>query len=458
MAIKEDKEKTIVKKFDVFVIGSGIAGQTAAKACVAAGLKVAIADRREYGGVCANRGCDPKKVLLGPTEAWEKALQLQGRGLIGMPRIKWKKLQKFKRKFTSAVPKKTEENLEKLGIKLYYQSPKFLDENTLSVEGKTVYADKVVIATGYEPQPLAFDGAKYLKESDDFLNLKKLPKNIVFVGAGYIGMEFAHMAARSGSKVTVIDFADSPLGSFDSDIVKELTEYSKKMGIEFIFKAEVKSIKKTKKKYKLSYKKGGKSESVKSHLMFNTAGRIPSISELDLEKGNVAFDEKGIDTDAYLQSKSNPNVYACGDVSDHDVPLTPLSGRQGYVVGENIVKGNKKKLDTPFIPSVVFTLPNIASVGYSEAEAKDRYKNVIVKHGSVPDWFNAKRINAPVYAYKILLNERTEEIVGAHLIGPEAGETINLFTMAINNQMTAGDIKRTIFTYPSWANDVKSMV
>lgn len=454
----EKKEKRVGKKFDVFVIGSGIAGRTVAKACVAAGLKVAIADRREYGGVCANRGCDPKKVLLGATEAWEMAEQLQGKGLESMPKIKWKKLQKFKRKFTSAVPKSTEETLEKLGMKLYHQSPKFLDENTLSVEGKTVLADKIVIATGYEPRPLPFDGAKYLKVSDDFLNLKKLPKSILFIGAGYVGMEFAHMAARSGSKVTLIDFADRPLGPFDSDLVKELTEYSKKMGIEFIFKADVKSIKKTKKKYRITYKKGGKTESLKAHMMFNTAGRIPSISDLDLEKGNVAFDEKGIETDAYLQSKSNPNVYACGDVSDHDVPLTPLSGRQGYVVGENIVNGNKKKLDTPVIPSVVFTLPNMASVGYSEAEAKDRYKNVIVKQGSVPNWFNAKRINAPVYAYKILLNERTEEIVGAHIIAPEAAETINLFTMAINNKMTAKDVKRTIFTYPSWGNDIKSML
>ncbi len=445
-------------KFDVFVIGSGIAGQTAAKACVAGGLKVAIADRREYGGTCSNRGCDPKKVLLGPTEVWQEAKNLQGKGLKSMPTIKWKKLQKFKRKFTSAVPKKTEENLEKLGMKLYHQSPKFLDESSLSVEGKTIHADKIVIATGYEPRTLPFDGAKYLRESDDFLNLKKLPKSILFIGAGYIGMEFAHMAARSGSKVTVIDFADRPLGPFDAELVKELTEYSKNMGIGFIFKADIKSIKKTKKKYKLSYKKGGKTASLKAHMMFNTAGRIPSISDLDLEKGNVSFDEKGVQTDAYLQSKSNPNVYVCGDVSDQDVPLTPLSGRQGYVVGENIVNGNKKKLDTPVIPSVVFTLPNMASVGYSEAEAKDRYKNVIVKLGSVPDWFNAKRVNAPVYAYKILLNKRTEEIVGAHLIGPEAGETINLFAMAINNKMTAKDVKRTIFTYPSWGNDIKSML
>ena len=455
MAEKKNKSET---KFDVFVIGSGIAGQTAAKACVKAGMKVAIADRREYGGTCANRGCDPKKVLLGATEALEASKNLKGKGIAKPPKIKWKKLQKFKTKFTSAIPKTTEENLEKLGMKLYHQSPKFLDENTLSVEGKTVHADKIVIATGYEPRRLSFDGAKLLMKSDDFLELKKLPKSIAFIGAGYIGMEFAHMAARAGKKVTVFDNGDRPLSPFDADMVSHLTEYSKKLGINFVFKADIQSVKKGKKRYKLTYKVGGKNKKLKAMSIFNTAGRIPALSELDLAKGGVAHDETGVEVNSYLQSKTNSNVYACGDVSANDVPLTPLSGLEGYIVGENIVNGNKKKSDTPFIPSVVFTLPNLASVGYSEAEAKDRYKNVIVRQASVPDWFNAERINAPVYAYKILLNERTEEVVGAHLVGPEAGETINLFAMAINNKMTAKQIKRTIFTYPSWANDIKSMV
>ena len=453
---KENKESKA--NYDVFVIGTGVAGQTAAKACVQAGLSVAIADRREFGGVCSNRGCDPKKVILGATEAWQLSKHLKGKGLKNTPKISWKKLQKFKENFTKAIPKKTEEKLNKLGIKLYYQSPKFLSENTLLVEGTTIQAKKIVIASGYEPRPLDIDGAKYLLQSDDFLNLKKLPKRILFIGSGYIGMEFAHMAARAGSKVTVIDSGQRPLSNFDKDMVDALTSYSKNLGIEFIFNADVRAVKKKKNKFIISYKKNKKSVEVKTNLVFNTAGRIPSISELDLEKGNVAFSEDGVTVNTYLQSKTNQNVYACGDVSDHDVPLTPLSGLQGHIVGENLVNGNKKKADTPVIPSVVFTLPNLASVGYSEAEANERYKNVTVKQGSGADWFNAKRINAPVYGYKILLNERTGEIVGAHLIGPEVGETINLLAMAINNKLTAHDIKSMIFTYPSWGNDLKKMV
>mgnify|MGYP001444304210 CR=1 FL=1 len=125
---------------------------------------------------------------------------------------------------------------------------------------------------------------------------------------------------------------------------------------------------------------------------------------------------------------------------------------------ENILKNNQKKVDIPVIPSVVFTLPHLASVGYSEEEAKSRYKNVVVKTNDATKWFNAKRINASIYAYKIILNERTEEIVGAHLLGPQAAETINIMTMAINQKMKADELQATLFTYPSWTNDLKSMV
>ncbi|PKA98699.1 glutathione reductase (NADPH) [Flavobacteriaceae bacterium MAR_2009_75] len=446
------------KEYDVFVIGSGIAGQTVAMNSSKAGLKVAIADIREFGGVCANRGCDPKKVLLGATEVLEVAQNLKGKGIRKELKIDWAELQKYKQNFTKAVPASTEEKLRDAGIKLYHQSPKFLDKDILFVEGKTVKANKIVVATGLVPRKLAVKGNKHFKTSDDFLNLKKLPKKIVFIGAGYIGMEFAHMAARAGVDVTMIDVEKRPLTAFDPDLVEELTKYSKKIGIDFVFGARLQSVKKLRKNFKVAYEKDGKSNSLKARMVFNTAGRVPAISELDLEKGSVEFNDNGIAVNSYLQSKTNKTVYACGDVSDNGLPLTPLSGREGYVVSKNIINGNQKKLKTPVIPSVVFTLPNLASVGFSEEEAKKRYKNILVKEGSAKNWFNAKRINAPCYRYKIILNERTEEIVGAHILSPEAGETINIFAMAINQGMTADELQGTVFTYPSWINDVKSMV
>ena len=445
-------------EFDVFVIGSGVAGQTVAKACTDKGLTVAVTDIREFGGTCANRGCDPKKILLGAIEAYEFSKNLKGKGISRTAKIDWKQLQKFKRNFTSNIPASTEHNLIELGITLFHQSPTFLDKNTLLVEGKKIIAKKIVIATGLVPRTLTLPGAKHFKESDDFLNLKKLPKKIVFVGGGYIGMEFAHMAARAGAMVTVIDTGKRPLHAFDEDLVNELRKYSETLGINFIFNAKPIALKKKRKQLTLTYESKGKEHTIEAEAFFNTAGRVPALASLDLEKGNVDFSDKGVETNAYLQSTSNANVYACGDVSDKNLPLTPLSGRQGYVVAENIINGNDKVLEVPVIPSVVFTSPNLATVGYSEEEARSRYKNIRVNFEVATDWFNAKRINAPLYAFKIIMNDRTGEIVGAHLLGPDAGETINIFTLAVANKMTEKDIKSTIFSYPSWGNDIKSMV
>ncbi len=446
------------RKFDVFVIGSGVAGRSVAVACAKKGLSTAIADNREFGGVCANRGCDPKKVILGPTEVLEMAAGLKGKGIDKLPKLNWKALQKFKATFTDYIPSAVEDKLKGLNITLFHQSPKFIDKNTLVVEGKTICADKIVIATGRVPRTLSFSGTELLRNSDDFLHLKKLPKSIVFIGAGYIGMEFAHIAARCGSDVTVIEHGDTALKNFDTDLVNELITYSKTLGIRFIFNAEINKLIKHKKNCELFYSNNKKKHSVKARLVINTAGRVPAVEALNLDKADIAFSEDGITCNEFMQSITNGSVYACGDVSSHSLPLTPLSGIEAKVVGKNIINGNSEKIDIPLVPSAVFTLPNLASVGYQENAAKSRYKNVTVNYAVVPDWYNAKRINARLYAYKIFINSRTKKIVGAHLLGPHAAETVNLFTLAMQNEMTTDEVKRMIFTYPSWGNDIKIMM
>lgn len=448
----------VMKKVDVFVIGSGGAGQMVAEICTNNGLKVAIADNREYGGTCANRGCNPKKVLLASIEAYELANNLKDKGISAKPTLDWKALQGFKREFTKGVPLTTEKELKQLGIQLYHQSPKFIDEHTLSIEGKTIKANKIVIATGQIPRKLEFKGAKLLKNSDEFLRMGKLPKNLVFIGGGYVAMEFAHMAARAGSKVTIIEQGETILKAFDRDLTSLLKKASEDLGIKFFLNAETIQIKKLKKNLRIDFKQGGKEKSLKTRSIFNTAGRVPAITSLNLEMGKVSYSEKGIQVNEFLQNTGNTKVYACGDVSAHSLPLTPLTGLEGAIVAENIIHGNKKKIVTPAVPSAVFTLPNLASVGLSEEEAKSKYKKVTINYKSVPEWFNAKRINAPAYAYKIISNERTKKIVGAHLLSPHAAETINMFAIAINQQMTTETLKSMIFTYPSWANDIKSML
>jgi len=444
-------------KYDVFVIGSGIAGQTAAEICAKEGLKVAISDNRAFGGTCAIRGCDPKKVMLQFAEITQKAKHLKGLGFTKLPKINWQDILNFKDNFTEVVPKSTEKDLSDLDIDLYHQSPKFISKNKIFVEGKTVIADKFVIATGLIPRTLKFKGAEFLKTSDDFFNLKKLPKSVTFIGSGYIGMEFCFLLSTLGCKVTMIDRGPRILSQFEESLTEKIKQNLANNGVEFIFDADVLTVEKGRKKLKLNYKVGKEERSLKSHIIFNTSGRVPSLEALNLENAAIKSDESGVLVNDYLQSSSAKHVFACGDVSSKSLPLTPLSGLQGYIVGHNILKARSKKFKNPLVPSIVFTDPNLAMVGYLEEEAKQRYKNIKVYEGDASNWYNAKKENAPFYAYKIIVNKRTDQIVGAHLLSSAANETINIFTTAMNAKMTVSEFKKMIFTYPSYASDLKSM-
>jgi glutathione reductase (NADPH) len=284
---------------------------------------------------------------------------------------------------------------------------------------------------------------------------------MVFIGSGYIGMEFAHIAARFGVKVTMVDMASRPLSNFDEDMVQYLQQVSEEdLGIEFIFNTQITEIEKLQKNFRVKGIKDGKEVSAKAEMVFNTAGRVPSIEELDLEKGKVAFSKKGITVNEFLQNPGNKNVYACGDVSASDgLPLTPLSSQESKIVATNVLdEKTQKKANYPPQPTAVFTLPNMASVGLSEKEAKAQGYDFTLDHKLVPKWFSAKHINEKIYAYKTLVDNKTGLVIGAHLIGPEAGEIINMFVMAMCGELDCLSIKKMIFTYPSWAGDIKGMV
>lgn len=449
-----------IKEFDVFVVGTGSAGQMVATACAKAGKRVAIADNREYGGTCANRGCDPKKVLVGLTEILMRAHNMKNEGIIKLPEFSWEDLQKFKLNFTDAVPFVNERKLKQDGVKLYHQSPKFLDELTLSIEGKTVTAKKIVIATGQKPRRLYFPGAHYALTSNDFLELEKLPKSMIFIGGGYVGMELAHIAARLGVEVTLIHSHERPLNNFDPDMVDFLVKASEDLGIKFILNAQANSIEKLQKYYRVAANQEGKTVTAKAEMVFLTAGRVPSIDELEVEKGQVSYTKRGISVNKKLQNPSNKNVYACGDVSDtQGLPLTPLANYEPEIVVSQLLdKKEKKEVNYPPQPSVVFTLPNIASIGLSEKEAKEKQPEVIIKKQNAVKWYSAKHINDSTYAFKTIVEKKTGKIIGVHLVGFGAGEIINLFALAMAHHLSVKDIKETIFAYPTWGNDIKAML
>src|SRR6202047_1614403 len=223
----------MIMKFVVIAIGAGSAASTVASRCREAGWQVAIVDSRPFGGTCALRGCDPKKVLVGAAEAVDWTRRMKGRGIEAAKlRIDWPELMRFKRSFTEPVPKRREEGFAKAGIAAFHGRARFVGPTAVQVGKETLQARYVVIAAGEIPADLGIPGAEYLTTSDQFLELNELPRRILFVGGGYIAFEFAHVAACAGSQGTVLHRGPRPLALFDPDLVDQLVERTRQLGID----------------------------------------------------------------------------------------------------------------------------------------------------------------------------------------------------------------------------------
>ncbi|MEQ8648827.1 MAG: NAD(P)/FAD-dependent oxidoreductase [Cyclobacteriaceae bacterium] len=444
-------------KYDVIVIGSGMAGMTIANKCAKKGLRTAVTDSRPYGGTCALRGCDPKKILVGAAEIIDRVNKMKGIGIEGDSSINWQDLMAYKNDFVSKMPKGVEKGYEKAGVDMYHGAASFESKDTVRIGDNLLEADKIVIATGARPVILDIPGGGLPIDSTDFLNLKELPKEITFIGGGYIAMEFAHLAARAGSKVTIIHRGKTPLENFEADIVKHLVNATEELGIELHLESDVVAVEKTDNGFTVKAVSKNGEKTNQTDLVVNAAGRVPELDGMNLEKANISYSKKGIQVNEYLQSKTNPSVYAAGDAADSlGLNLTPVAVMEGHAVAANIIRGNSKTPDYTEMPSAVFTLPTLASVGMTEKQAKEAGKEYRVKDGSASNWYNAKRINESTYAYKVL-SDNEGYILGAHIIGPHAEEMINLFAMAIRGKLTVSDIRNMVYAYPSMGSDIGSM-
>ncbi|MBF8965444.1 NAD(P)/FAD-dependent oxidoreductase [Pontibacter sp. FD36] len=445
-------------QYDVFVIGAGMAGAAVAKKCAKAGLKTAISDFRSYGGTCALRGCDPKKVLIDGASLQEQVQRHLGKGLSGEVKIDWGELMAFKDTFTDPVPENMEKGFEKAGIDTYHVPVSFLNESTLQVGQEEITAEKIVVVSGARPKELDMPGAVHAITSDDFFNLSQLPKHITFLGGGYISFEFAHLVARAGASVTIIEHGPRPLKHFEQDMVDELVRVSKEAGIDIRLNCQAKRITQHGSGYEVSLEGEAGRGTLVTGLVVSAIGRVPEVGQLNLEKGNVVHGRKGIEVNGYLQSTSNHRVYAAGDVADtQGLPLTPVAVYEGHFLATNIIKGNSKKVNYPEIPTVVFTIPSLASVGLTESQAQEQGLNYQVNTHDATQWFNGRRHRANAYFYKLLVSKTDGSILGAHLVGPLAEETINIYALAMKAGMKARDLKSFLFSYPTMASDVSYM-
>ncbi len=445
---------------DLIVIGTGTAGSAPAYRCRRAGWRVAVVDELPYGGTCALRGCDPKKVLLGAAELVDWHRRMQGRGVSGDARISWPDLMQFKRTFTDPVPADQEKAFQKAGIATYHGPARFMSPERLSVDGQILEARHYVVAAGAKPRHLGIPGEEYLLTSTAFLELEQLPPRIAFLGAGYISFEFAHLSRRAGAQATIIG-RGKPLRHFDQDLVTRLVDHTRSLGIELRLDTEVTGLEKRAGGYRLRLDAQGRSETIDADLVIHGGGRVPNTEGLDLRAADVATEpDGGVRVNEFLQSVTNPRVYAAGDAASApgSLPLTPVAGYEGGIVASNLLKGNARRPDYRGIPSVVFTVPPLAGVGLTEAEARAQELDVRIKVEDTSSWYSTRRVAETCAMFKVIVDSKADRVVGAHLLGPHAEEVINLFALAIRSGVPATDLKHLVYAYLTSGSDVPYMM
>jgi glutathione reductase (NADPH) len=441
--------------FDLIVIGTGAAASTVAFACREAGWSVAVIDNRPFGGTCANRGCDPKKVLVGAADVLDWARRMGGRGIaVENLHIDWPALMRFKRSFTDPVPRQREQAFEEGGIRSIHGTAHFRDAESVEVDGSVFSAAHFVLATGAAPARLNIPGEGLLITSDDFLELNEMPEPIAFVGGGYIAFEFAHLAARAGAKAAILHRGARPLEHFDAAMVERLVTHTRGQGIDVRLGSAVVGISRTARGFEVSTSAG----SVEAALVVHAAGRPPLLEPLNLAAAGVEATPRGITVNPYLQSVSNPRVYAAGDAAAVGPALTPVAGYHGRVAAANLLRGNHQQVNHTGVASIVFTIPPLAMAGLTEEAARRENLDFEVRQGDSTGWYSSRRIAEECSSYKLLVERGTGRLLGAHVMGEGAPELINIFSLGIRHGLTAEQLKEPLYGYPTHGSDIQYMV
>ena len=452
-------------KYDVTVIGSGPGGYVAAIRCAQLGFKTAIIEKDPtLGGTCLNVGCIPSKALLDSSEHYYNALHTFKEHGIDIPKPKVNLTQMIKRK--SDVVKQTCDGVEflmkKNGIDIHTGLGSFVDKNTISVkadDGKThtVETEKTIIATGSAPiiiPGVEFDAQRVIT-STEALELKEVPKHLVVIGGGVIGLELGSVYARLGSKVTVVEFGDGLIGGMDVTLGKELRKVLKKhLAFEYHFKTKVTSAKTVGKEVVITAENSkGENIELKADYCLVAVGRHAYTAGLGLDKVGISTDKGGrVEVDGHLQTRV-PGIYAIGDVIKGAM-LAHKAEEEGVFVAETMA-GQKPHINYKLIPGVVYTWPEVAGVGWTEQELKE--KGTKYKTGSFH--FRAlgrSRASMDIDGLvKILADAETDEILGVHMIGPRTADMIIEGVVAMEYRASAEDIARMSHPHPTYTEAFK---
>ena len=446
------------ERFDIVIIGGGNAGFGVSSVAAEAGKRIAFIEEWDFGGTCPNRGCTPKKFLVAAAHALHEIEIAKVHGItVGKPKLDWAKLIDREKSKVASIPERMEGLARKRGT-VFRGHGRFIGRNAVAVGNTVLEAEHIIIATGSKPRPLPIPGAEHMITSDDVLSERKLPKKVVFIGGGVIAMEFSHVYARAGAQVTVLEAMPRLLPGLDADAVAQIHQESERIGIAVKTGVEIKKIATASGRLRVTYRHDGREATITADRVVNGTGRVANVDTLDLDAGGVRHDGIRIEVDASLRSVSNPAVWVCGDALVGPAQLSPLATYEGQLVGRNIVKGTREEPDYRSMPSCVFTVPALASVGLTQAEAEAKGLKVQVSINDMTDWFSGETYGETVAWAKVLVEEGSGRIAGAQIVGHSGEELIHLFAMAMKHGVTAAQIKSTVFAFPTFSADVKSLV
>ncbi|MCB0489566.1 MAG: dihydrolipoyl dehydrogenase [Cyclobacteriaceae bacterium] len=450
-------------QYNVTVIGSGPGGYVAAIRCAQLGFKTAIIEKYDtLGGTCLNVGCIPSKALLDSSEHFINAKDhFKEHGIdIEPPRVNIKQMIKRKGDVVKQNVDGIAYLMKKNKIDVHIGVGSFIDKNTIKIidkDGKEskITTEKVIIATGSKPTPLpfaAFD-KKRIISSTEALELKEVPKHLIVIGGGVIGMELGSVYARLGAKVTVVEFLNSLIPTMDGTLGKELLKVTKKIGMEFFLGHKVTSLESKGKEVVLKAEdKSGKTIELKGDYCLVSIGRRPYTEGLGLDKIGIELDRGKIPVDDHLKTKVD-NIYAIGDVV-RGAMLAHKAEEEGVMVAEQMA-GQKPHINYLLIPGVVYTWPEVASVGYTEEQLKENGR--AYKTGSFPyKALGRARASMDVDGLvKILADKSTDEILGVHIIGARAADMIAAGVTAMEFRASAEDVSRISHAHPTYMEAVK---
>lgn len=445
--------------FDVVILGGGNAGIGVTGPVRRAGMSVAMIESHDLGGTCPNRGCTPKKVLLAAGHALHEIERAAIHHIaVGKPKLDWAGLIDREKDLIKDIPANLARSMVHRNVEVIRGHAAFAGPNTIRVGDRRLEARHIVIATGSKPRPLPIPGAGHMITSDAMLSERELPATVIIVGGGVISLEFSHVYARAGAEVTILEALPQLLPAMDADAVARLRTESERIGIRIKTGVSVTRIEPSNGRLRVIFTHDGQEHAAEADRVVNGAGRVANVDTLDLAAGNVEHRNGRVAVDSHLRSTSNPIVHVCGDAVPVLPQLSPIATYEGDIVGRNIVEGPKYSPDYGSMATSVYTVPALAAVGLTEAAAKQKGLANKVHANDMRDWFSARTYAETVAWSKIIVDEATDRILGAHFVGHAGQELVNLFGLAMRFGITASQIKDNVYAYPTFSSDIKHML